>query len=83
MVKKGLTELEMNLKCDTSYLNSKLETSNEDQKKFYTLFLSSRNPKSLIERFYGLFTATTPECEDYETMEYYVSNLMHFSSSEN
>lgn len=79
-VKDSLAELEMKLKSDATYLNSKLITANDDQKKFFKLFLSSRNSKSLIERFYGLFSATTPEEEDYENIKYYVSNLMHFSS---
>lgn len=82
-VKESLAELEMRLKSDTTCLNSKLETANDDQKYFFKLFLESRNSKSLLERFYGLFSATTPEEEDYENMEYYVNNLLHFSSLEN
>ena len=79
-VKESLAELEMKLNSDETYLNSKLNTANDDQKKFFKLFLSSKNPKSLLERFYGLFSATSPEDEDYESIKYYVSNLMHFSS---
>jgi len=82
-VKESLEELEMKFKSDTTYLNSKLKTANDDQKKFFELFLSSRNSKSILERFYGLFSASTPEEEDYESMKYYVSNLLHFSSLEN
>ena len=79
-VKESLAELELKFKSDSTYLNSKLNTANDDQKKFFRLFLSSKNPKSLLERFYGLFSATTPEEEDYENLKYYVNNLMHFSS---
>jgi Uma2 family endonuclease len=82
IVTRSLAELDMKLRRETTYLNSKLETANDDQKKFFELFLSSRNPKSLLERFYGLFSAMTPEEEDYENIKYYVSNLMHFSSLE-
>jgi hypothetical protein len=81
-VKESLAEIEMKFIGDETFLNSKLETANDDQKKFYRLFLSSRNPTSLLERFYGLFSATTPEEEDYENLKYYVNNLMHFSSLE-
>ncbi len=81
-VKESLAELEIKFKNDATCLNSKLKTANNDQKKFYKLFLSSGNPKSLQERFYGLFSATTPEEEDYENIKYYVSNLVHFSTLE-
>ncbi len=70
----------MKFKNDETYLNSKLNTADDDQRNFFELFLSSRNPKSLIERFYALFSATTPDEEDYESIKYYVSNLMHFSA---
>jgi hypothetical protein len=79
-VKECLVELESKFISDTTYLNSKLETADDDQKKFFKVFLSPLNPKSLIERFWGLFSATTPEEEDYENMKYYVNNLTHFSS---
>jgi hypothetical protein len=79
-VKRSLAELEMKFKSDATYLSSKLKTANDDQKKFFQVFLSSRNPKSLLERFYGLFSSATPEEEDYESIKYYVNNLMHFSS---
>jgi hypothetical protein len=79
-IKESLAELEMKFSSDETYLNSKLNIANDDQKKFFELFLSSRNPKSLLERFYGLFSAMAPEEEDYENMKYYVNNLMHFSS---
>ena len=72
----------MKFKSDTTYLNSRLKTANDDQNIFFELFISSRNSKSLPERFYGLFSASTPEEEDYESMTYYVSNLLCFSSLE-
>jgi hypothetical protein len=81
-IKESLAELEMKFKGDTSYLNSRLKTADDDQKKFFELFLSSGNSKSLLERFYGLFSASTPEEEDYESMKYYIRNLTHFSSLE-
>jgi hypothetical protein len=79
-VKESLAEIELKFNGDETFLNSKLETANDDQKRFFRIFLSSKNPRSLLERFYGLFSATTPEEEDYENLKYYVSNLMHFSS---
>ena len=81
-VKTILEDLEMKFKSNATFLNSKLKTANDDQKKFFELFLSSRNPKSFIERFYGLFSATTPDEEDYESIKYYFNNLLHFSSQE-
>ena len=56
-VKESLEELEMKFKSDTTYLNSRLKTANDDQNIFFELFISSSNSKSLLERFYGLFSA--------------------------
>jgi succinate dehydrogenase flavin-adding protein (antitoxin of CptAB toxin-antitoxin module) len=78
LVRRKLQELEPIIRNDPKFLNQKLSTANEEQKKFYNRFLNPQDQSNFIERFDLLFPETTTIDVDYKNMIMYVTNLNYF-----
>lgn len=79
-VKNNLTILEPLLRKDSDYLKSKLETANEEQKAFYSVFLDPQIQSSFISRFNQQFPNSSSIEVDYKNMVEYLNNLNYFLS---